>query len=91
MWAADTDDDQYSAMSGQTGKSVAHVDLAQKEFSANSLTIAQNLIGQNGQDCKVDPDNVGCVEPNIIRCPDGQKKIGWERGKCGVSEVLSAI
>ena len=88
VWAADTDDDQYSAMAGLTGKSVAHVNLAQKDLSANTLTIAQNLIGQNGQDCKLDPGNSGCVNPDIIRCPNGMKKIGWERGNCGVREMM---
>lgn len=84
IWAADTDDDKYSAMSGLVGKRVAHPDLSQKAFAATQVTIARNLIGENGQDCKLASD---CVDPDIIRCPDGQRKAGWDKAGCKVSKI----
>ncbi|KAL8857507.1 MAG: hypothetical protein Q9178_006002 [Gyalolechia marmorata] len=52
IWAVDTDDDKSTAMSGLMGKEVAHVNLAQAAMVATPTTIAQSLIGENGQDYK---------------------------------------
>ena len=82
VWAADTDDDKYSAMSGLLGKKVAHPDLSQKAFATTQTTIAQNLVGENGQNCELQTD---CVEPDIVRCPNGQRKVGWDKAGCKVS------
>lgn len=82
VWAADTDDDQYTAMSGLLGKKVSHPDLSQATFEATPANIATNLVGQNGQDCKRMTE---CVNPDIVRCPDGWAKVGWDQAKCGVS------
>lgn len=84
IWAADTDDDKYSAMSGLVGKSVSHPDLSIKAFANTPVTIAQNLIGENGQDCVRQTD---CVNPNIVRCPNGQHAVGYDQLNCGVSKL----
>jgi chitinase len=84
IWAADTDDDNYSAMSGLVGKSVSHPDLSSKRFTNTQFTVAQNLIGQNGQDCV---RMTSCVDPTIQRCPDGMHKAGYDQLNCGVSNV----
>ncbi|KAL5330730.1 hypothetical protein ACEPPN_000250 [Leptodophora sp. 'Broadleaf-Isolate-01'] len=80
VWAADTDDDKYSAMAGLVGKSVSHVDLSIKAFSQTPVTVAQSLVGQNGQDCK---RQTGCVDPTVQRCPDGQHAAGYDQLDCG--------
>ena len=82
------DDDKYSAHSGLLGKSFAHVDLSKQAFQADSITIAQNLVGQLGQDCQIVTDCTDQDNPVASRCPSGQRKVGWERGKCGVSIVF---
>lgn len=84
IWASDTDDDKYTAMRGLIGEKVSHPDLSQKAIRSNSITVIQNLVGQNGQDCKLMDE---CVDPDIIRCPDGWHKAGWDKGDkaCGVS------
>jgi len=84
VWAADTDDDKYSAMSGLLGKQVAHPDLQQKAFATTQVAIAQNLVGENGQNCELQTD---CVDPDIVRCPDGQRKVGWDKAGCKVSST----
>ena len=80
--ASDTDDDKYTAMSGLVGKNVSHADLSQKEFAQIPITIVENLVGENGQDCKLMDE---CVNPDIVRCPNGWHKAGWDRAGCGVS------
>lgn len=82
IWASDTDDDKYSAMSGFVGEKVSHPDLTQKAIKRNSETVTQNLVGQNGQDCKLMNE---CVDPDIVRCPDGWHKAGWDKAGCSVS------
>lgn len=85
VWAADTDDDKYSAMSGLVGKKVSHPDLSQKALAATQVTIAQNLVGENGQSCEMQTE---CVDPDIIRCPNGQRKVGWDKAGCKASGIL---
>jgi chitinase len=88
IWAADTDDDKYSAISGLVGKSVSHPDLSIKTFANTPVTVAQNLIGQNGQDCV---RLTSCVDPTKIRCPDGMHAAGFDQGNCGVKQSLMQI
>lgn len=85
IWASDTDDDKYSAMSGLVGKAVSHPDLSINSFANTPLAIAQNLIGENGQNCM---KLTGCVDPDKIRCPDGHRLVGYDQLNCGVSKVL---
>ncbi|KAH8427983.1 glycoside hydrolase family 18 protein [Aspergillus melleus] len=79
IWASDTDDDQYSAMSGFMGKKVSHPDLAQKALSQTPFTIVEDLVGENGQDCKLGKE---CVDPNIVKCGRGQRTLGWDKAGC---------
>lgn len=81
LWASDTDNSQYSAMSAFIGKRAFHPDLASKALQHSKVTIAQNHIGENGQDCLIMKD---CVDHDIVRCPDGHKKIGWDKAGCKV-------
>lgn len=43
VWAADTDDDKYSAMSGLVWENVSHPDMLQNSFAATPVTVVQNL------------------------------------------------
>ncbi|RWA12800.1 hypothetical protein EKO27_g2300 [Xylaria grammica] len=79
IWASDLDDDQYSAHAGLVGRKLGHANIKIAAFSANSISVAQNLIGQNGQSCRI----LDACESTDARCPFGQTKVGWERGKCG--------
>ncbi|BCR84335.1 uncharacterized protein ACHE_11737S [Aspergillus chevalieri] len=79
IWASDTDNSQYSAMSEFTGKRVFHPDLASKALQQSELTIVRNHVGENGQDCEMMKD---CVDPDIVRCPNGHKKMGWDKAGC---------
>ena len=84
IWASDTDNDKYSAMSGLVGKKVYHPNILKEVFEDTQATNAQNLIGENGQDCKRMKD---CVDPDIVRCPDGQRKLGWDKDGCNVCTI----
>jgi chitinase len=85
IWAVDTDDDKFTAMSGLMGKEVAHVDLEPAAMLATTTTtIAQSLIGENGQNCKVLKD-YACKPARDLRCENGETLVGWDRDGCGVS------
>jgi len=84
IWAVDTDDDKYSAMSGLMGKQVSHVNTRVEALEANTeITIPQSLIGENGQECRIET-LMGCVDPDTARCPFGKFKVGWDREGCSV-------
>ena len=68
-------------MSAFIGKRAFHPDLASKALQHSKVTIAQNHIGENGQDCLRMKD---CVDHNIVRCPVGHKKMGWDKAGCKV-------
>lgn len=85
IWASDTDDDKYSAMSGLVGKKVSHPDLSQKALADTKITLVGDAIGENGQDCKRMTE---CVDPDIVRCPDGHHKLGWDKDGCKVIKSL---
>jgi chitinase len=82
--AADTDYDSYNAMSGLVGKSISHPDLSSIRFTNTEFTVAQNLIGQNGQDCV---RLASCVDPTIQRRPDSIHKARYDQLNCGVGKV----
>lgn len=84
IWASDTDNHQYSAMAGFIGKPVFHPNLTQSALQNSQVTIAQNHVGENGQDCIMMKD---CVDPDIVRCPDGMKKMGWDKAGCKVRDI----
>lgn len=72
-------------MSGLVGKKVGQPDILQKSFAATPVTVVQNLIGKNDPDCKLFTGD--CVDPDIIRCPSGQHKVGWDKAGCKVSKI----
>lgn len=82
IWAVDTDDDKFSAMSGLVGHSVSHVDtksiVALKQTSAN---VASSLQGENGQGC-VALTNLDCRPAAQLSCGRGETMIGWDRNGC---------
>lgn len=83
IWAVDTDDDKYSAMSGLMGEPVSHVDLDQPVALSMELTIAQSLVGENGQDCRV-MKQYACRNIDDLRCY-GETMVGFDRDGCSVS------
>ncbi|KAF2432500.1 hypothetical protein EJ08DRAFT_630268 [Tothia fuscella] len=83
IWASDADDDQYSAHNGLLGLNIGHTKLSMKSFAQTPVNMAQNLIGQNGQDCKILNSCVQLDIPARTNCGVGYTKLGWERGNCG--------
>ncbi|KAK1752214.1 hypothetical protein QBC47DRAFT_433206 [Echria macrotheca] len=81
IWAVDTDDDKFSAMSGLMGHEVAHVDLAQRATVESQISIARSLQGENGQDCVVLKDQA-CKAASDLRCFNGETLVGWDRDGC---------
>ncbi|KAF2495510.1 hypothetical protein BU16DRAFT_561793 [Lophium mytilinum] len=83
IWASDADDDKYSAHSGLLSRDIKHLEIQTKQFSPNPVNIAQNLIGQNGQDCKLVDVCTDVENPVAAHCGKNRVKIGWERSDCG--------
>ncbi|GAW18020.1 hypothetical protein ANO14919_074890 [Xylariales sp. No.14919] len=81
IWAGDTDDDNYTAMSGLLGKTVSHVDIEQHALSFTQTSVAQNMVGENGQYCKVLTDRT-CRDSSDLKCEDGFQLVGWDRNGC---------
>lgn len=84
VWAADTDDDRYAAMSGLMGRQVAHVDTSPvAAIEANSISIAQTHNALVGRDCALDEKSQcrsqGDFENGHVRCGDGKAPIGWDK------------
>ncbi|OTB16723.1 glycoside hydrolase family 18 protein, partial [Daldinia sp. EC12] len=86
IWAADTDDDKFTAMSGLVGKQVSHVDVQQKSLLPTVANVAANLIGQIGQECQVLKDHE-CRPSRDLRCEKGFSLVGWDRDGCKVSRT----
>lgn len=86
IWAVDTDDDKFTAMSGLMGEEVGHVDLTQAAMVPSPPVIAQSLVGENGQDCKVLKD-YACRPARDLRCMRGETLVGWDRNGCDVSHT----
>ncbi|KAI1852652.1 hypothetical protein JX266_002193 [Neoarthrinium moseri] len=86
IWAVDTDDDKFTAMTGLVGHQVSHVNtetvLALAQTSAN---VAGSLQGENGQGCKVLKD-YSCKATSDLRCASGETLVGWDRDGCDDDE-----
>ena len=86
IWAADTDDDRYAAMSGLMGKRVAHVDTSPTALEANAISIAQTHNTLAGKDCALDDKSQcrsqGDLDNGHVRCGDGKAPIGWDKAGC---------
>ncbi|KAK4164086.1 glycosyl hydrolases family 18-domain-containing protein [Cladorrhinum sp. PSN259] len=87
IWAADTDDDKFSAMSGLLGKKVSHVDTSTPALEANGINIAQTHNALAGKDCtlwkKSSCRSQRDLDNDHVRCPDGKAPIGWDKAGCG--------
>ncbi|KAI0157094.1 hypothetical protein GGR52DRAFT_586914 [Hypoxylon sp. FL1284] len=92
IWAVDTDDDKFSAMSGFLGKQVSHVDELLDHVPATSLavttqSVVSNLVGENGQDCRV-LKKYACRHKDDLRCDKDEKLIGWDRDGCDYGKPI---
>lgn len=81
IWASDTDDDDYTAMSGLLGREVAHPEVSLEANVKTPIASAQNLVGLSGQQCDL---KTQCIPENDPGCESGWLEVGWDRGGCGV-------
>lgn len=87
IWAVDTDDNDYTAMSGLMGAPVSHVDDSGTSAlpALSGKSVASVLIGENGQDCRVLKDR-NCRPVRDLRCESGWTMLGWDRNGCSSDE-----
>lgn len=86
IWAVDTDDDKFSAMSGLMGYQVSHVETTKAvALAQTSENVASSLQGENGQACAVAKDEA-CKKTRDLHCFSGETMVGWDRDGC-VSET----
>lgn len=84
IWAVDTDDSKFSAMSGLVGYPVSHVNTkvdGVNSLSMNKANVGSVLQGENGQGCKALLD-ASCRPKRDLRCGSGEMLIGWDRDGC---------
>jgi len=82
IWAVDTDDDKFSAMSGLMGYPVAHVSPDKTlALALTSENVARSLQGENGQTCAV-LKGEPCQKSRDLRCWFGETLVGWDRDGC---------
>ncbi|KAF2000150.1 glycoside hydrolase family 18 protein, partial [Amniculicola lignicola CBS 123094] len=89
IWAADTDDDKFTAMSGFLDRQVNHITVKSTALEANSVTIAQTHNALAGKGCSLYKDG-GChsqkdFDNHNVRCPNGNPPIGYDKDGCGVT------
>jgi chitinase len=71
IWAIDTDDDKFSAISGLMGHQVSHIDTSKAQALAiTDSNVAATLKLENGQGCRVMTD-YDCTLFAEMTCPDG--------------------
>ena len=92
IWAADTDDDRFTAMSSFLDKQVNHIAVRSTALEANSDTIAQTHNALSGKSCSLYKDG-GCrsqkdFDNHVVRCPNGNPAIGYDKDGCKVSARL---
>ncbi|KAK3177855.1 hypothetical protein K4F52_009407 [Lecanicillium sp. MT-2017a] len=88
IWAVDTDDDKFTAMSGLIGHQVSHVSTSTDDVQALAMTkgnVGKSLQGENGQECKVLKD-YSCKSTRDLRCGHGETLAGWDRDGCKSDE-----
>jgi chitinase len=91
IWASDTDDDKFSAMSGLMGYEVSHVNTDPDSGGVVALAmtkenVGKSLQGENGQECRALLD-YSCKSTRDLRCDHGEDMVGWDRDGC-VSVLL---
>jgi hypothetical protein len=94
LWAADTDDDKFTAMSGFLNKYLNHITVESTALEANAITIAQTYNALSGKGCSLYKDG-GChnqedFDNNHVRCPNGNPPIGYDKDGCKVSDQTDA-
>jgi len=92
IWASDTDDDKFSAMSGFLGKEVAHIEKKSLALEDNGVTIARTQNALSGKDCSLYKEG-GCRSQSDfdnlhVICPNGNPPIGWDKDGCKVNEPV---
>lgn len=88
IWAVDTDDDKFSAMSGLMGYPVSHIDTSKTEALAmTDSNVVETLKLENGEGCQIMKD-YDCMQLGEMTCPNGQDLVAYDRNGC-VSLSLS--
>ncbi|OHW99356.1 chitinase [Colletotrichum incanum] len=91
IWAVDTDDDKFSAMSGLMGYQVAHLDTSKVEALAmTDSNVAETIKLENGQGCYVHKD-FGCAELVDMKCPKGEEMVAYDRNGCGSEDDTKGV
>ncbi|EFQ36443.1 chitin recognition protein [Colletotrichum graminicola M1.001] len=82
IWAVDTDDDKFSAMSGLMGHQVSHINTNKVEALAmTSSNVIKTIKLENGQGCYVDKSG-GCREDGHFSRPNGESLVAVDRQGC---------
>ncbi|KAH7073208.1 symbiotic chitinase [Paraphoma chrysanthemicola] len=86
IWASDTDDDKFSAMSGFLDKKVDHIEVKSVALEANAVTIAQTHNALSGKGCSLYKEG-GCYSQSDfdnlhVMCPNGNPPIGYDKAGC---------
>jgi hypothetical protein len=82
IWAVDTDDDKFSAMSGLMGYQVSHMDTSETQALAmTDSNVVATLKLENGEGCKIMTD-YDCTQLADMTCPDGQEMVSYDRNGC---------
>ncbi|KAJ3953651.1 hypothetical protein N0V92_009873 [Colletotrichum tropicale] len=83
IWAVDTDDDKFTAMSGLMGHQVAHMNTDKVEaLEMTSSNLIETIKLENGQGCYVHKSE-GCREDGHFACPNGESLVAIDRQGCG--------
>ncbi|RYP81113.1 hypothetical protein DL770_005976 [Monosporascus sp. CRB-9-2] len=88
IWAVDTDDDKFSAMSGLMGFQVSHVKTSSGSTEALAMTsgnVGKSLQGENGQECRALLD-AACKPVGDLMCFSGEIMVGYDRDGCPEDE-----
>ncbi|KAF6788479.1 chitinase [Colletotrichum sojae] len=91
IWAVDTDDDKFSAMSGLLGYQVAHLDTSKVEaLEMTDSNLVETVKLENGQGCYVHKE-FGCAELVDMKCPKGEEMVAYDRNGCGSEDGTKGV
>ncbi|KAK2013706.1 bacteriodes thetaiotaomicron symbiotic chitinase [Colletotrichum eremochloae] len=91
IWAVDTDDDKFSAMSGLLGYQVAHIDTSKAEALAmTDSNVAATLKLENGEGCEIMKD-YDCTQLADMTCPEGKELVAYDRNGCGSEDDTQGV
>jgi hypothetical protein len=81
-----SDDDRYTAHAALLGlPEIGHIDLTSGPFAATDTAMAQDVVGQTGQACKVMQQCTLGGDLAWSTCEPGWTAVGVEQGKNGCS------